>query len=146
VVVEGVTGDVLAKLARCCTPVPGDEIGGFVTRASGVSVHRTDCVNYEALLEQPERIVKVHWAPTAKSTFLVAIQVEALDRPRLLSDITRVISDQHVNILSASVTTGGDRVARSRFTFEMGDAKHLDHVMAAVRNIDGVYDAFRITQ
>ena len=67
-------------------------------------------------------------------------------RPRLLSDITRVISDQHVNILSASVTTGGDRVARSRFTFEMGDAKHLDHVMSAVRNIDGVFDAFRITQ
>ncbi|HJR89782.1 MAG TPA: bifunctional (p)ppGpp synthetase/guanosine-3',5'-bis(diphosphate) 3'-pyrophosphohydrolase [Aeromicrobium sp.] len=146
VVVEGVTGEVLAKLARCCTPVPGDEISGFVTRASGVSVHRTDCVNYETLLDQPERIVKVHWAPTAKSTFLVAIQVEALDRPRLLSDITRVISDQHVNILSASVTTGGDRVARSRFTFEMGDAKHLDHVMAAVRNIDGVFDAFRITQ
>ncbi|HUS21244.1 MAG TPA: bifunctional (p)ppGpp synthetase/guanosine-3',5'-bis(diphosphate) 3'-pyrophosphohydrolase [Aeromicrobium sp.] len=146
VVIEGVTGDVLAKLARCCTPVPGDEISGFVTRASGVSVHRTDCVNFEALLDQPERIVKVHWAPTAKSTFLVAIQVEALDRPRLLSDITRVISDQHVNILSASVTTGGDRVARSRFTFEMGDAKHLDHVMSAVRNIDGVFDAFRITQ
>jgi GTP pyrophosphokinase len=126
--------------------VPGDEISGFVTRASGVSVHRTDCVNFEALMDQPERIVKVHWAPTAKSTFLVAIQVEALDRPRLLSDITRVISDQHVNILSASVTTGGDRVARSRFTFEMGDAKHLDHVMSAVRNIDGVFDAFRITQ
>jgi guanosine-3',5'-bis(diphosphate) 3'-pyrophosphohydrolase len=146
VVVEGVTGDVLAKLARCCTPVPGDEISGFVTRASGVSVHRTDCVNYQTLLDQPERIVKVHWAPTAKSTFLVAIQVEALDRPRLLSDITRVISDQHVNILSASVATGGDRVARSRFTFEMGDAKHLDHVMSAVRNIDGVFDAFRITQ
>ncbi|HUQ00475.1 MAG TPA: bifunctional (p)ppGpp synthetase/guanosine-3',5'-bis(diphosphate) 3'-pyrophosphohydrolase [Aeromicrobium sp.] len=146
VVVEGIDGDVLTKLARCCTPVPGDEISGFVTRASGVSVHRTDCVNYEALLDQPERIVKVHWAPTAKSTFLVAIQVEALDRPRLLSDITRVISDQHVNILSASVTTGGDRVARSRFTFEMGDAKHLDHVMSAVRNIDGVFDAFRITQ
>lgn len=146
VVVEGVDGDVLTKLARCCTPVPGDSIGGFVTRASGVSVHRTDCVNYLALEDQAERIVKVHWAPTAKSTFLVAIQVEALDRPRLLSDITRIISDQHVNILSASLTTGGDRVARSRFTFEMGDAKHLDHVMSAVRNIDGVYDAFRITQ
>ena len=146
VVVEGLDGEVLTKLARCCTPVPGDQISGFVTRASGVSVHRTDCVNYEALLDQPERIVAVHWAPTAKSTFLVAIQVEALDRPRLLSDITRVISDQHVNILSASVATGGDRVARSRFTFEMGDAKHLDHVMHAVRTIDGVFDAFRIMQ
>ena len=146
VLVEGVDGDVLAKLARCCTPVPGDDISGFVTRASGVSVHRTDCANFLALQDQPERIVPVQWAPTAKSTFLVAIQVEALDRPRLLSDITRIISDQHVNILSASLSTGGDRVARSRFTFEMGDAKHLDHVMSAVRGIDGVYDAFRVTQ
>ena len=142
--VEGIDGDVLTKLARCCTPVPGDEISGFVTRASGVSVHRTDCVNYLALKDQPERIVKVHWAPTAKSTFLVAIQVEALDRPRLLSDITRIISDQHVNILSASVSTGGDRVARSRFTFEMGDAKHLGHLLRAIRNVEGVYDVYRV--
>ena len=77
--------------------------------------------------------------------FLVAIQVEALDRPRLLSDVTRVLSDQHVNILSASVTTTRDRVAVSRFTFEMGDPKHLGHVLKAVRNIDGVYDVYRVT-
>ena len=146
VIVEGVEGEVMAKLARCCTPVPGDEIKGYVTRASGVSVHRTDCVNFANLQNETERLVDVHWAPTAKSTFMVAIQVEALDRPRLLSDITRIISDQHVNILSASVSTGGDRVARSRFTFEMGEAKHLDHVLNAVRNIDGVFDAFRIMQ
>jgi GTP pyrophosphokinase len=146
VIVEGVEGEVMAKLARCCTPVPGDVIKGYVTRASGVSVHRTDCVNFANLQNETERLVDVHWAPTAKSTFMVAIQVEALDRPRLLSDITRIISDQHVNILSASVSTGGDRVARSRFTFEMGEAKHLDHVLNAVRNIDGVFDAFRIMQ
>ena len=94
---------------------------------------------------QPERLVDVHWSPTDESVFLVAIQVEALDRTRLLSDVTRVLSDQHVNILSASVTTTRDRVAVSRFTFEMGDPKHLGHVLRAVRAIDGVYDVYRIT-
>ena len=146
VVVEGVDGELLVKLARCCTPVPGDEIQGFVTRGSGVSVHRVDCVNLEELRSQPERLVAVHWAPTAKSTFMVAIQVEALDRPRLLSDITRIISDQHVNILSASLSTSRDRVAKSKFTFEMADAKHLGHVLSAVRTIDGVFDVYRLTQ
>src|SRR5208283_1141575 len=92
-----------------------------------------------------ERIVDVHWAPTDGSVFLVAIQVEALDRTRLLSDVTRVLSDQHVNILSATVTTSRDRVAFSRFTFEMGDPKHLGHVLRAVRAIDGVYDVYRMT-
>jgi GTP pyrophosphokinase len=145
VLVEGVT-DVTIKLARCCTPVPGDPIEGFVTRGSGVSVHRSDCVNLAALRNQPERLVGVHWAPTAQSTFLVAIQVEALDRPHLLSDITRIISDQHVNILSASLSTGRDRVAKSKFTFEMADAKHLGHVLSAVRTVDGVYDVYRLTQ
>ncbi len=146
VVVEGVDGELLVKLARCCTPVPGDEIQGFVTRGSGVSVHRVDCINLEELRSQPERLVAVHWAPTAQSTFMVAIQVEALDRPHLLSDITRVISDQHVNILSASLSTSRDRVAKSKFTFEMADAKHLGHVLSAVRTIDGVFDVYRLTQ
>lgn len=146
VVVEGVDGELLVKLARCCTPVPGDQIQGFVTRGSGVSVHRVDCRNLEELRNQPERLVAVHWAPTAKSTFMVAIQVEALDRPRLLSDITRIISDQHVNILSASLSTSRDRVAKSKFTFEMADAKHLGHVLSAVRTIDGVFDVYRLTQ
>jgi guanosine-3',5'-bis(diphosphate) 3'-pyrophosphohydrolase len=144
VVVKG-TSDVWVKLARCCTPVPGDPIVGFVTRGSGVSVHRADCANVEALTSQHERIVDVEWSPTAQSVFLVAIQVEALDRSRLLSDITRVLSDQHVNILSASVTTTRDRVALSRFTFEMGDPKHLGHVLKAVRGVEGVFDAYRIT-
>ncbi len=146
VLVEGLDGDVLIKLARCCTPVPGDKIEGFVTRSAGVSVHRTDCVNLLELRNQPERLVKVNWAPTGKSTFLVAIQVEGLDRPRLLSDITRVISDQHVNILSASLSTGRDRVAKSKFTFEMADPKHLGHVLSAVRTVEGVFDVYRLTQ
>src|SRR3954468_2475273 len=144
VVVVG-TADVWVKLARCCTPVPGDPIIGFVTRGSGVSVHRADCTNAESLLSQPDRLIDVEWAPSAASVFLVQLQVEALDRNRLLSDVTRILSDHHVNILSASVATSRDRVAISKFTFEMGDPGHLDHVIKAVRKIDGVFDVYRIT-
>ena len=142
--VPGAPG-VLTKLAKCCTPVPGDQIMGFVTRGGGVSVHRTDCTNAASLQQQCERIIEVLWAPSASSVFLVAIQVEALDRHRLLSDITRVLADEKVNILSASVTTSGDRVAISRFTFEMGDPKHLGHLLNVVRNVEGVYDVYRVT-
>ena len=143
--VEGVD-DVLVKLARCCTPVPGDAITGFITRGNGVSIHRTDCVNVADLkFHQGDRIVKVNWDPNAKSVFLVNIQIEALDRARLLSDITRTLSDQQVNILHAAVNTTKDQVAFSRFTFEMADASHLDVVLAAVRRIEGVYDVYRVT-
>ncbi|WP_024796492.1 RelA/SpoT family protein [Tomitella biformata] len=144
VLVTGMPG-VLSKLAKCCTPVPGDEIMGFVTRGGGVSVHRTDCTNADSLRQQPERILEVSWSPTSSSVFLVAIQIEALDRHRLLSDVTKVLADEKVNILSASVTTSGDRVAVSKFTFEMGDPKHLGHVLAVVRNVEGVYDVYRVT-
>ncbi|CAL9405327.1 Bifunctional (p)ppGpp synthase_hydrolase RelA [Nocardiopsis dassonvillei] len=141
VVVEG-DADVWARLSKCCTPVPGDDIVGFVTRGNGVSVHRADCVNVATL--DPERKVRVDWSPTEDSLFLVALQVEALDRSRLLSDITRVLSDQHVNILSATVQTSRDRVAQSRFTFEMADPAHLGSVLRAVRGVDGVYDVYRV--
>ncbi|GHD12097.1 GTP pyrophosphokinase [Zhihengliuella salsuginis] len=144
VIVKG-AGDVMAKLARCCTPVPPDEISGFVTRGAGVSVHRKDCTNFQALSAEGERIVEVEWAPTKTSVFLVEIQVEALDRKSLLSDVTRILSENHVNILSASVNTSRDRVAMSRFSFEMGDPKYLSHVLNAVRRIDGVYDVYRTT-
>jgi GTP pyrophosphokinase len=144
VIVKG-EKDVWVKLSRCCTPVPGDPIIGFITRGNGISVHRADCVNVDALGRQPERLIEVAWAPTQSSVFLVAIQVEALDRSRLLSDVTRVLSDQHVNILSAAVQTSRDRVATSRFTFEMGDPKHLGHVLKAVRGVEGVYDVYRVT-
>jgi GTP diphosphokinase / guanosine-3',5'-bis(diphosphate) 3'-diphosphatase len=137
--------DVWVKLARCCTPVPGDDILGFVTRGGGVSVHRKDCTNAGELLASPERLVDVEWAPSGSSVFLVAIQVEALDRHRLLSDITKVLADEKVNILSASVTTSRDRVAVSRFSFEMGDPKHLGHVLKVVRSVEGVYDVYRVT-
>ena len=142
--VEG-SDDLLVKLARCCAPVPGDEIAGFITRGSGVSVHRKDCVNISDLqIHQGDRIVSVKWNLTAKSTFMVNIQVEALDRNRLLSDITKVLSDQHVNILNASVITHKDQTAISRFTFEMADASHLDLILTAVKNVEGVYDVNRV--
>jgi GTP pyrophosphokinase len=141
--VEGVD-DVLVKLARCCTPVPGDPIMGFITKGSGISVHRSDCINAGDLkTHQLERVVGVKWLAGAASVFLVNIQVEALDRARLLADVTRTLSEQHVNILSAAVSTTKDRVAISKFTFEMADAKHLDSVLAAVRSIEGVYDVYR---
>jgi GTP pyrophosphokinase len=144
VVVRG-TSDLWIKLARCCTPVPGDPIFGFITRSGNVSVHRADCTNADELRNQADRMVEVEWKPTAASMFLVAIQVEALDRHKLLSDVTRALSDERVNILSATVTTTRDRVAVSRFTFEMADPKHLGHLLSAVRKVDGVYDAYRVT-
>jgi guanosine-3',5'-bis(diphosphate) 3'-pyrophosphohydrolase len=138
--------DLLVKLAKCCTPVPGDDILGFVTRGAGISVHRDDCSNAENLRSEPERLIPIEWAPNAKSSFLVAIQIEALDRNRLLSDITRALSDQHVNILSAALTTSKDRICRAKFTFETADPTHLDHVLRAVRGVPAVYEAYRIHQ
>ena len=111
-----------------------------------MSIHRVDCTNVDDLQRtQPERFLPVSWTPGALSLFLVNIQVEALDRARLLSDVTKMLSDSQVNILSASVTTTRDRVAISRFTFEMADATHLEDVLRAVRTVDGVYDVYRIT-
>ncbi|MFB6609231.1 RelA/SpoT family protein [Agromyces sp. NPDC056379] len=137
--------DILVKLARCCTPVPGDEIVGFVTRGAGVSVHQASCHNVQSLMQEPERMIDVEWAPSSKSVFLVQIQIEALDRAGLLSDVTRVLSEHHVNILSANVSTSTDRLALSRFVFEMGDTTHLDRVLNAVRRIDAVYDVYRVS-
>ncbi|WP_291527676.1 RelA/SpoT family protein [Bifidobacterium sp. UBA744] len=142
--VKGV-GDVWVKLARCCTPVPGDDIIGFITRNQGVSVHRTDCQNMIDLKRrQPERVVDVAWTNT-KGSFMVKIQVEALDRPHLLSDVTKVLSDHGVNIISGTIATGRDRVATSQFTFEMADPQHLNTLLSAVRKVEAVFDVYRIT-
>ena len=138
VVVKGME-DLWVKLAKCCTPVPGDEIMGFITRGNGVSVHRVNCPNATSLKKESERLIEVEWAPSSSSVFLVQVQVEALDRAGLLSDVTRVLSENHVNILSASVNTTRDRVAMSRFVFEMGDPLFLEHVVNAVRRIDGAF-------
>ena len=136
--------DVLTKIARCCTPVPGDEIMGFITRGEGVSIHRVDCKNVKSLQEQPERIMDVSWSDSTKGIYLVQIQVDALDRSGLLSDVTRVLSENHVNILSAFVTTRKDRVAMNKFSFEMADPSHLDHIFNQIRRIDAVYDVYRV--
>jgi GTP diphosphokinase / guanosine-3',5'-bis(diphosphate) 3'-diphosphatase len=141
VLVKG-SEDVMTKMARCCTPVPGDEIVGFITRGDGVSVHRQDCSNVGGL--NPERVVEVQWSTDSRGVFMVQIQVEALDRSGLLSDVTRVLTENHVNILSASVSTGRDRVALSKFVFEMADPGHLDHLLNQVRRIEAVYDVYRI--
>jgi GTP diphosphokinase / guanosine-3',5'-bis(diphosphate) 3'-diphosphatase len=143
VVVKGVD-DVWVKLARCCTPVPRDPIIGFVTRGHGVSVHRADCPNAGDLRRHANRLLEVEWDTSGPSSFAVTIQVEALDRTKLLRDITEVLSDHHVNIVSATVATGRDRVATLRFTFELAEISHLAHVLSSVKKVEGVFDAFRV--
>jgi GTP pyrophosphokinase len=143
VLVRG-AADILVKLAKCCTPVPGDGIVGFITRGNGVSVHREDCPNVKGFDDERERMIEVEWAGTSSTVFRVHIQVEALDRGGLLSDITRVLSEHHVNILTATVQTDSQRLATSRFVFEMSDTTHLDRVLSAVRRIDAVYDVYRV--
>jgi guanosine-3',5'-bis(diphosphate) 3'-pyrophosphohydrolase len=143
VVVKGLP-DVWVRLGRCCTPVPGDHIIGFVTRGQGVSVHRTDCPNVKSLRQEPERLIDVTWSEGKPTSFTVAIMVEALDRTRLLSDVATVLSDSHVNILSATSATGKDRITRLRFTFELGDIAHLSSVLTAVKRVESVFDAYRV--
>ena len=147
VLVDGQDADDLwVKLAECCTPVPGDEIMGFVTRGHGVSVHRVDCVNAKNLdASQPERVIKVNWAQHAKTPFLVQVQIEALDRGGLLSDVTRVLTDNHVNILSGNISTTRDRVAYSRWAFELAEPSHLQDILNDLGRISGVYSATRVT-
>jgi len=143
VVVPG-SVDVWVRLARCCTPVPGDEIMGFVSRGQGVSVHRTDCPNAKSLMREPERLIEVSWRAGRSTTFVVSVQVEALDRTRLLSDVATVLSDQHVNILTATSTVGRDRNVTLRFAFELADIAHLSGILNAIRKVENVYDAFRV--
>jgi GTP pyrophosphokinase len=138
--------DVWVRLARCCEPVPGDEILGFVTVGQGVSVHRVACPNAVHLSERsPDRLIQVTWRPGKPTSFVVSIQVEALDRTRLLRDVAQVLADQHVSILAASTTVGRDRVALLRFTFELGDIAHLSSILSAVKRVDSVFDAARLS-
>ncbi|HEX8098874.1 MAG TPA: bifunctional (p)ppGpp synthetase/guanosine-3',5'-bis(diphosphate) 3'-pyrophosphohydrolase [Actinomycetota bacterium] len=143
VLVEG-RSDVWVKLARCCTPVPGDEICGFITRGQGVSVHRTDCPNVKSLSRESDRFIDVTWRAGVATNFAVSIQVEALDRQKLLRDVATVMSDQRVNIISASSNVGKDRIAVLRFTFELADITHLSSILSAARRVDGVFDAYRV--
>ncbi|VEI12475.1 RelA/SpoT family protein [Trueperella bialowiezensis] len=138
--------DVLVKLAKCCTPVPPDEIVGFVTRGNGISVHRADCRNMRSLRREPERFIDIAWADDAGgNVFLVQIQIEALDRKGLLADITRALAEHDINMLTGSMNTSNERVARLNFTFEMADPHHLQQVLREIRKIEGVYDAYRLT-
>ncbi|MGH9153361.1 MAG: RelA/SpoT family protein [Acidimicrobiales bacterium] len=142
--VEGLD-DVMVRLSRCCTPVPGDEILGFVTRGRGVSVHRSDCANALSLVTgQADRVIDVEWDRGRRGTFVASIEIKALDRSRLLADVTRSLSEHYVNILASSSQTGADRVSTMRFDFELADPAHLDSLMASVKRIDSVYDAYRV--
>jgi len=145
VIVEG-HDDLLVRLARCCTPVPGDQIVGFLTRGRGVSVHRYDCPNAAALrsVNEEGRMIDVWWDSQQQGTFIAAIQIEALDRAKLLRDITAAISDQGIHILSSTTRTGRDGIAALSFTFELGDPSHLEHVITSVKSVDSVFDAYRV--
>jgi GTP diphosphokinase / guanosine-3',5'-bis(diphosphate) 3'-diphosphatase len=136
---------LLVRLARCCTPVPGDKIVGFLTRGRGVSVHRDDCPNAKALQANEEgRIISAWWDRRQEGTFTAAIQIEAMDRTKLLRDVTSAISDVGVNILTSSTRAGRDGIATLTFSFELADPSHLEHVIQSVRSIDSVFDAYRV--
>ena len=141
--VEGLD-DVMVRLSRCCTPVPGDEIMGFVTRGRGVSVHRTDCANAVSLKSQADRVIEVEWDNDAPGNYTVSVDVEAIDRSKLLRDIADTLSEHHVNIISCTSQTATDRIARLRFDFELADPGHLDSILAAVKRVDSVYEAARV--
>ncbi len=140
--------DVLVRLSKCCTPVPGDDIIGFLTRGRGVSVHRTDCANAASLAhDQSARLVDVEWDGSATGrVFRAGVEVVALDRSRLLRDVANALSEQHVNIVACSTHTGNDRIAKMRFEFELADPSHLDSVIRTIKKIDAVYDAYRVVQ
>jgi guanosine-3',5'-bis(diphosphate) 3'-pyrophosphohydrolase len=142
--VEGLD-DVMVRLSRCCTPVPSDEIIGFVTRGRGVSVHRSDCANAVSLSgAQGERLIDVEWDEESPAFFIASIEVKALDRRWLLRDVAAVVSDHHVNVLSSSTAVGSDRIAKMRFEFELSDVSHLDSLLRAIKDVDSVYDTYRV--
>ena len=140
----GVT-DVLVRLAKCCTPVPGDPIVGYISLGKGITIHRDDCPNVKALRRSPERFTQVDWdgAASAKS-FRVQIAVDSWDRPRLLEDVARTFAEHGANI----VGYGGmveDQLAKNWYTAEVGDVKGLRTLLTALRNLEAVFDAYRVT-
>lgn len=144
VYVEGLD-DVMIRLSKCCSPVPGDEIIGFVTRGRGVSVHRNDCYNAVALASSDEdRLIEVEWDRDTTGIFAATIEIKALDRSRLLADVTRILSEHHLNIVSSSSHAGADRVSRMRFEFELADPGHLESVLSSIKRLDSVFDAYRV--
>jgi len=136
--------DLLVRLARCCTPVPGDKLVGFVTRGRGVSVHRLDCPNARDLLSSPERIIEVEWDSDASTVYNAEIHIEARDRTGLLRDVTLALAEGGVNVLSANIATDKQGIASMRFLFELGNMEQLAAVLARVRMLDGVFSADRM--
>jgi GTP pyrophosphokinase len=143
IAVEGMS-DIVVRMAKCCKPIPGDEIVGYISLGKGVTIHRADCKNARALRKDPGRFTSVSWTGLGGKSFRVEIQVEALHRPRLLEDVARTLSDSGARILAGSVNTLSDGVARERFTIEVGDVRQLDTVLANLRILNSVYDAYRV--
>ncbi|MFZ0667641.1 MAG: bifunctional (p)ppGpp synthetase/guanosine-3',5'-bis(diphosphate) 3'-pyrophosphohydrolase [Acidimicrobiales bacterium] len=143
VYVEGLD-DMMVRLAKCCTPVAGDEIVGFVTRGRGVSVHRADCANALALASgERERLIEVEWDRGGTASFLASIEVMAFDRASLLADVTRAVSEHQLNIVSSSSQTTSDRLSHMRFDVELADPSHLDSLLGSLKRLDSVFDAYR---
>ncbi len=143
VYVEGLD-DVMIHLARCCSPVPGDSIMGFITQGRGVSVHRDDCSNAVALAHRlGERIIDVEWDGATHGQYRVALEVMAFDRARLLLDVSKVVAEYHLNIISSSTATSGSRIVRMLFDVDLADPSHLTSLLASLKSVDGVFDAFR---
>ena len=136
--------DVLVRLAKCCTPVPGDPIIGYISLGKGITIHREDCPNVKALRRNAERITPVSWDGDAARSFRVQIAVSSWDRPRLLEDVARTFAEHGANI----VAYGGmveDQLAKNWYTAEIGDVEALRPLLNALRNIDSVFDAYRVT-
>src|ERR1019366_1565884 len=143
VYVEGLD-DVMIHLARCCSPVPGDPIMGFITQGRGVSVHRDDCSNAVALAQRlGERVIDVEWDGSLGGQYRAVLEVLAFDRSRLLLGVSKVVAEYHLNIISSSSTTSGSRIVRMIFDVELADPTHLSSLIAALKSVDGVFDAFR---
>ncbi len=143
VYVEGLD-DVMIHLARCCSPVPGDPIMGFITQGRGVSVHRDDCSNAVALAHRlGERIIDVEWDGSGGGQYRAVLEVLAFDRSRLLLDVSKIVAEHHLSIISSSSSTSGARIVRMIFDVELADPAHLSSLLAALKGIDGVFDAFR---
>jgi GTP pyrophosphokinase len=143
ITVKGVE-NVAVRLAKCCRPVPGDEIAGYVSLGRGITIHRADCNNVKALKKAPERFVQVGWQGENKASYKVELQIDAYDRTRLLEDLSRTFSEVGINIIGASCTTNHPMV-KNKFVVEVGDTEQLKQCISRLRNVESVFDAYRIT-
>ncbi len=143
IIVKGVE-DVMVRLAKCCRPVPGDGIVGYVSLGRGITIHREDCKNVAALRKAPERFTDVSWAGDNSASYRVELQVDAWDRTRLLEDLSRTFAEAGVNILEAKCSTKHPMV-KNRFVVEVGDTEQLRQCIGRLRNVDSVFDAYRVT-